>query len=117
MKLVDSYLKNSPTLSKEEAIEIIQLIKGKKGFIYPQHIADNSGVEISDVEKFLLFLSVKSFLKHYIVPKDINRVRPEDAMEGFDFDKFHVLYNEEDGYYDEAINDNLLLLSAYKKNA
>ncbi|EPZ52179.1 hypothetical protein M902_1817 [Bacteriovorax sp. BAL6_X] len=39
---------------------------------------------------------------------------PENAVIGFDFDKFPTIFNESDGYYDESINDKLILLSAYK---
>ena len=69
----------------------------------------------SSIEALLLKLAVNSFLKHYVVPKYKEKVLQEEAEEGFGFNSFHEVGNKEEGYFDETINEDLTLLSVYKK--
>ncbi|WP_040313694.1 hypothetical protein [Bacteriovorax sp. BAL6_X] len=115
MNLINTYLHyNDSSLKESELIELLELISKSRGFIYPEKLSDDLGFELKEVSKFLLYLYNQNYLSHWIVPKDEERTMPENAVIGFDFDKFPTIFNESDGYYDESINDKLILLSAYK---
>ena len=104
-------------LKEPELVELIEAIKASRGYIYPHKFAEESGFTIHQIEKLLLKLATESYLKHFIVPKYKDKLLLEEAKEGFNFENFHEVLNKEEGYFDESLNNNIILLSAYKKNA
>lgn len=115
MSLINTYQKFSNSSLKESELEELLLkVKSSRGFIYPEKLSDDLGLNLKEVSKFLLYLYEESYLSHWIVPRDEYRTMPESAIEGFAFDKFPTIFNEADGYYDESLNDKFRLLSAYK---
>lgn len=104
-------------LNETDLEELIVTLKSYRGFIYPKKLAEQTGFNVKQVEKMLLLLATESYLKHFIIPKYKDRILLEEACEGFNFENFHKVFNKEEGYYDETLNDSLVLLTAYKKNA
>lgn len=116
MKLIDTLARDKEIgLSKDEILEIVDELLKQRGFIYPHKVSDLTGYPIVKIEALLLKLSIKSFLRHFVVPKYKEKVLQEEAEEGFSFNNFHEVMNKEEGYFNETINSDLSLLSVYKK--
>jgi DNA integrity scanning protein DisA with diadenylate cyclase activity len=104
-------------LSQKDVEEILETLRSHRGYIYPKKISEQTGFDLEQIERLLLKLATESYLKHFVVPKYKDRILLEEAREGFSFENFQKVFNKEEGYFDEALNDNLILLTAYKKNA
>lgn len=116
MKLIDILVHDKEiNLTRDEILEIVDELLKQRGFIYPHKVSDLTGFPITKIEVLLLKLSINSFLKHFVVPKYKEKVLQEEAEEGFSFNSFHEVVNKEEGYFNETINNDLTLLSVYKK--